>query len=325
MASSCLWSTARSVVQWAILSAVLATVPAFAGQRVDAASPPPTTSSEPGALTMPSAAVTVTDDRGTTHTFGQPVQRIVSLLPSWTETVCAIGACDRLVGVDAYSNFPPRVNDLPRLGGVSDSPVEAIVRLRPDVVLASRRAMATTRLEALGINVLEFEPHSHADLAGVIERIGAVAGQRARAADLQHRLQAGLRAAAARLQPALRGQSVYIEIGAGPYAAGPRSFIGETVAQLGLRNILDASLGPWPRINPEVLLHTQPDWIIAPESIRDSMGRRPGTALLRAWPARTCLIPREYIDAFVRPGPRLADAAAWLADCLNDATMKTAR
>ena len=82
-------------------------------------------------------ALHVTDDRGVAVTFAQTPQRIVSLLPSLTESVCAMEQCQRLVGVDRYSNFPESLKNLPKLGGGMDPNIEAIVALKPDVVLVS--------------------------------------------------------------------------------------------------------------------------------------------------------------------------------------------
>ncbi|RYF62016.1 MAG: ABC transporter substrate-binding protein, partial [Comamonadaceae bacterium] len=76
----------------------------------------------------------ITDDRGVAVRLAQPPQRIVSMLPSLTETVCELGACGRLVGVDRYSNWPGRVRTLPQVGGGLDPNVEAIVALKPDLV-----------------------------------------------------------------------------------------------------------------------------------------------------------------------------------------------
>ncbi|RYY50480.1 MAG: ABC transporter substrate-binding protein, partial [Comamonadaceae bacterium] len=80
-------------------------------------------------------AAPVTDDRGVTVDLKSPPRRVVTLLPSLTETVCELGACDRLVGVDDYSNWPAAVQRLPHVGGLDDAQVERIVALKPDVVL----------------------------------------------------------------------------------------------------------------------------------------------------------------------------------------------
>ena len=96
-------------------------------------------------------ALQVTDDRGVAVTLARPPQRIVSLLPSLTESVCALGACARLVGVDRYSNDPASVQALPKVGGGLDPNIEAIVALRPEVVLLATSSRAASRLESLGL------------------------------------------------------------------------------------------------------------------------------------------------------------------------------
>ncbi len=98
--------------------------------------------------------VQLTDDRGRQITLAQPPQRIVSLLPSLTESVCALGQCARLVGVDRYSNWPGSIAGLPRVGGGIDPSIEAVVALRPDVVLMATSSRAAARLEALGLKVV---------------------------------------------------------------------------------------------------------------------------------------------------------------------------
>jgi len=97
------------------------------------------------------AQITLRDDRGAAVTLLAPPQRIVSLLPSLTESVCALGACAHLVGTDRFSNAPASVIALPKLGGIDDAQIERIVALKPDVVLVSSSARVTDRLEGLGL------------------------------------------------------------------------------------------------------------------------------------------------------------------------------
>lgn len=89
-------------------------------------------------------ALQLTDDRGVTITFAQTPQRIVSMLPSLTESVCALEQCQRLVGVDRYSNYPDSVKRLPMMGGGMDPNIEGIVALKPDVVLVAISSRAAT-------------------------------------------------------------------------------------------------------------------------------------------------------------------------------------
>ena len=100
--------------------------------------------------------------------------RIVSILPSLTEAVCELGHCGRLVGVDRYSNFPASLQKLPQVGGGLDPNIEAIVALKPDVVLMAKSSRAGERLEALGLKVVALEPKTHADVQR-LDRLGGLA------------------------------------------------------------------------------------------------------------------------------------------------------
>ncbi len=263
------------------------------------------------------AATSVTDDRGRAVEFVRPPQRIVSLLPSLTETVCALEACDRLVGVDRFSNWPERVLALPRLGGLEDAQVERIVALKPDLVLAAQSARVIDRLESLGLTVLALEARSLADTRRVLEAVAAALGEPARGAALWQDIDARIAAAAARVPASLRGQRVYFEVAATPYAAGEASFVGETLARLHLRNIVPASLGPFPKLNPEFVVRAQPAIVMASEQNLAEMGRRPGWGALNALrERRQCGFAPARYDILVRPGPRLGEAAESIADCL---------
>lgn len=265
------------------------------------------------------AAITVTDDRGQAVTLAAPAQRIVSLLPSLTESVCALGACARLVGVDRYSNEPPAVRGLPRLGGGLDPSLEAIVALKPDLVLAAGSTRGLDRLQALGLRVVALEPRTHADQQRVFAVLAPLLGQPpAAAAQAWQRIDEGVTATAAALPVALRGQRVFVEVGSGPYAASESSFIGETLARLGLRNVVPGSLGPFPRLNPEFVVRADPDLIVIADEDAGSLAARPGWDRLRAVrEGRVCTFTPAQSDTLVRPGPRLLDAARLLADCVR--------
>jgi iron complex transport system substrate-binding protein len=246
-----------------------------------------------------------------------PAQRIVSLLPSLTETVCALNACNRLVGVDRYSNWPASVKALPQLGGLEDTQIERLVALKPDLVLAVGAARAIDRLEALGITVMALEPQSLADTQRVLDKVAQALGDRAAGLAAWQRIDARITAAAARVPASLRGKKVYFEVAAAPYAAGTASFVGETLARLGLGNVVPASLGSFPQLNPEFVVRAQPDIVMASARALAEMPARPGWAALTALQThRSCGFPAERWDPLVRPGPRLAEAAEILADCL---------
>lgn len=263
------------------------------------------------------APINVTDDRGKPVALPAPPQRIVTLLPSLTETVCALGACPRLVGTDRFSNWPAAVVALPKLGGLEDAQLERIVALKPDVVLAAASARVVDRLEALGVAVLALEPKSLADTRRVIGKVAAVLGMPDAAEPLWAGIEVRMQAAAARVPAALRGKRVYFEVASAPYAAGAVSFIGETLDRLGLANAVPAALGPFPKLNPEYVVRAQPDIVMASERNLAEMGRRPGWSTLVALrEQRQCGFPTVRYELIIRPGPRLGEAADALADCL---------
>ena len=225
---------------------------------------------------MPSAqAVTVLDDRQQKVQIAQAPQRIVSLLPSLTETVCALKQCHKLVGLDRYSNWPESVRPLPRMGGGLDPSIEAVLAQRPDLVLMATSARGAERFQALGLTVLVLEPRTHADVQRVLHTVAQVLGvPKAQSDAVWRQIDAGVMAAAQSLPPQAKGQKIYVEVSPAPYGASESSFIGETLARLGMRNILPASLGPFPKINPEFVVRAQPDVIMAGDSSRASMARQ---------------------------------------------------
>ncbi|WP_042423639.1 ABC transporter substrate-binding protein [Comamonas granuli] len=264
--------------------------------------------------------VQVTDDRGRTVQLARTPQRIVSLLPSLAETVCALDQCHRLVGVDRYTNWPDSVRKLPQVGGGLDPNIEAVVALRPDVVLMATSSRAAARLEALGIPVVALEPKTHADVQRVLGKMGQLLGVQD-AQRVWRATDAGVRAAAQSLPPAARGARVYFEVNPGPYGAGPGSFIGETLTRLGARNILPDTLGPFPKLNPEFVVRANPDLIMVGARSAEGLAARPGWSALRALrEQRLCVFSPEQSDVLIRPGPRMAEAARLMAACLAEKT-----
>ncbi|MBP6493076.1 MAG: ABC transporter substrate-binding protein [Rhodoferax sp.] len=263
-------------------------------------------------------ALLVTDDRGIVVTFAQSPQRIVSVLPSLTETVCELGQCPRLVGADRYSNYPDRVRTLPKVGGGLDPNIEAIIALKPDVVLLATSSPAAARLESLGIKVVALEPKSYADARRVLEIVGKLLDV-ADAQRVWRAMDAGVSAAAQSIPERARNARVYFEVNSAPYAAGESSFIGETLTRLGARNIVPAALGPFPKINPEFVVRANPDVIMVGDATFVGMAQRPGWAGMPAIKAkRICVFTPEQSDIMVRPGPRMAEAARLMAECLKD-------
>ena len=267
---------------------------------------------------FPVQAVEVVDDRGFRTTLPHAPQRIVSLLPSLTESICELGYCQRLVGVDRYSNFPLSMQSLPQLGGGLDPNIEAIVALKPDVVVMAASSRAGERLRALGLQVVALEPKTHADVQRVLRKLG----QLLEAPDVDkiwRAIDVGVSAAAQSIPPSARGKRVYFEVNPGPYGAGETSFIGETLTRLGAKNIIPAKLGPFPTLNPEFIVRANPDIIMVGDSSSAAMLQRPGWPAMRAVrEQRMCAFSPAQSNVLVRPGPRMAEAARLMATCLSE-------
>jgi iron complex transport system substrate-binding protein len=273
-------------------------------------------------------ALQVIDDRSVTVSFVQSPQRIVSLLPSLTESLCALGQCQRLVGVDRYSNYPASVDKLPKLGGGIDPNIEAVVALRPDVVLLAVSSRAHERLTALGIKVVALEPKTHNDVKRVLQTLGVLLDipEAQGAQRVWHLIDAGVTAAAQSIPAKLQSNKVYYEVNHGPYAASESSFIGQTLIRLGVKNIVPATLGPFPKLNPEFVVRANPDVIMVGVSDELGMADRPGWATIRAIrEQRVCKFTPDVSDVLVRPGPRMAEAARIMAQCLVDKAPVTKR
>lgn len=263
------------------------------------------------------AAIKVTDDRGASVELAQPARRVVSLLPSLTETICSLGACERLVAVDRWSNWPASVQGLPRAGGLEDADLEVIVSHRPDLVVAAPSTRVAERLRRLGITVVELDAESLGDVRRVTQVLGRLLGRETQALQLWTGLQAELAHARRTLPASVQGTRVYMEVGSTPYAASEASFIGELLAGLGAVNVVPGTLGPFPQINPEFVVRADPALIIVAQADAPLLAARPGWAALSAVrERRVCAVASVDFEVMVRPGPRLGAAARSLARCL---------
>ena len=270
------------------------------------------------AVALPASAVEVKDDLGHTTVLAAPPQRLISLLPSLTETVCELGACARLVGVDRYSNFPAQVNALPKLGGLDDTNVELIAALKPDLVLLAVSSRVADRLRALGLKVVALEPRSYQDVQRVLNTVGQLLGVPDAQRVWRH-IEAGVAAAASSVPAQARGMRVYYEVANGIWAAGPVSFMGETLTRLGAANIIPTELGPFPKINPEFVVKANPALIMVGARGAQGLAERPGWPQIDAVKrGRICVFKPEEGDILARPGPRMAEAAQIMARCLRE-------
>jgi iron complex transport system substrate-binding protein len=266
-------------------------------------------------LAVFAAPVSVVDDRGIVVVFNKSPQRVISLLPSLTESVCALGKCSVLVGVDRFSNWPKSLDTLPRLGGIADANIEGIVRLKPDLVLVEKSSPLIARLQSLGIPVMAFDVQSMADVQRTLRKLDMVLGSNESDA-VWERIQLDIARANRALSPSQKAARVYFEVNAAPFAAGKTSFIGELLDRLGMQNIATEKMGAFPKINPEFVVQARPDLIMTTEASAKQLAQRPGWKSIPAiQDNRICFFSAAQADVLVRPGPRMGEAAALIADC----------
>lgn len=262
--------------------------------------------------------LSVVDDRGVVVVFDKPPQRLISLLPSLTESVCALGKCSSLVGIDRFSNWPKSIQDLPKLGGMGDINIERIVQLKPDVVLLEKASPVIARLNSLGIRTFALDIKSMSDEERALQKLDLVLGT-SESARVWNQIQQTILRASKQLPSRVTGISVYFEVNPAPFAAGSASFIGEILAQLGLVNIIPKSLGPFPKINPEFVVQAKPDVILLTESTTADIQKRPGWGSIPAVAKnRICSFTTDQNDVLVRPGPRMGEAALLISQCIQE-------
>jgi iron complex transport system substrate-binding protein len=210
------------------------------------------------------------------------------------------------------------VKGLPQVGGIDDANIERIVALRHDLVLLRPRSRAAEPLERLGIKVLALDAKTHADMRRVMETVARATGRPGAGEAFWRKLDAGLDAARERVPAAWRGRRVYFEVHGGMAAASESSFIGETLARLGLANAVPGTLGPFPRMSPEFVVRADPDVLMIPALGEISaMAGRPGWSAMSAIQrGRVCSFASARFDLMMRPGPRLDEAADAIVGCL---------
>lgn len=264
---------------------------------------------------------TVVDELGATVTLEVAPQRIVAMIPSHSELVCALAACERLVGVDDFSNHPEAVMALPHLGSAFSPNLEALVALEPDLVLVDEYSGIAEALAQLGIPVYAGTAQTLPELFALFETVGAMLDREDEAALLSGRVRgtiAGVGIVLGDREPV----EVYYELDATPYSVGPGSFIGGLLALAGGATIVPADVGDFPQLDPEFVVASDPERIVladAPfgESLA-TLRQRPGWASLSAVEGGAVIeLTQAQVDVLNRAGPRIGEAVRLLAELLH--------
>lgn len=276
-------------------------------------------------ITAP-AALSFTDGLGREVTLDGPAQRIVSLAPSNTEILFAIGAGDQVVGRDQLSDYPEAAKNVTDVGSTFQAlNTELIVSLQPDLVLAAEinTPEQVKQLEDLGLTVYYLKnPHTLEEMYGNLEIVAQLTGHESEAAALIESLKARVAAVDEKIAPISSRPSVFYEMDATdpakPYTAGKGTFITQLIERAGGYNIA-SDLEEYPQMSLEQVVAADPAFIILGDArygiSPESVAQRPGWENLTAVKNGNVLPFND--DLVSRPGPRLVDALEELAKLLK--------
>ena len=304
-----------------LLSACAPAPSSTPGSTVAASLSPSAVPSDP-----PAYPVTLSDDTGRSVTLEAEPERIVSLAPSNTEIVCALDACDRIVGVTDFDDYPPQVADVAKVVTMAQVDVEAVVAAEPDLVIAAGNELTPTavieQLTDLGLAVMTIYPESLDEIYADIELVGRALDRadaaRALVEDMESRVTA-VQTAVADLEPPRTFYEVGVFEGA-IYTAGDGSFLASLIDTAGGEPITGDPLST--SIQLEDLVAADPELILLgdasydPSITAESVAARPGWETMTAV-ADGRVVPVAEDIVITRPGPRIVDGLEALARAIH--------
>jgi iron complex transport system substrate-binding protein len=258
--------------------------------------------------------LTLTDNIDREVTLKSEPERVVSLLPSNTEILFAVGAGEQVVGVTSYCNYPEEATTREQVGGITSKSlnVESIVALEPDLVLASgSQSEIIPILEESGLTVIVLEPATFDDIFANIELVGQVTGHTHEATALVNELRQRVETVVATVSAADTQPTVFYEVWHDPLmTGGPNTFIGQLITMAGGKSIFADVEEDWPQVSTEVVVERNPAVILGPDSHGDEL--TPEKITTRAGWENIAAVQNGQIyllngDAVSRPGPRLVD------------------
>jgi iron complex transport system substrate-binding protein len=260
----------------------------------------------------------VTDSRGKKITFDKAPKKIISLLPSDTEIIYALGDGDKLIAVDTYSNYPAAATKKTQLGSGDKMSIEAIIGMKPDLVILGEMAQTQDQfkqLEDAGIKIVVTQADNVADTYKVIEMVGKTLNKEAKATEIV----SGMKSDFEKIKKEVRGKTpkkVYIEISPLQYklwSCGKGTFQDELLTLVGAKNIF-SDISSWKEVSEEQVISRNPEIIITTvssmndttNSVAEIEGRANWNKIDAVKNGKVFLTDS---DAIQRPGPRLVEAA----------------
>jgi iron complex transport system substrate-binding protein len=270
----------------------------------------------------PPAFREVVDELGRTVRIPQPVRRIVSLSPSSTETIYALGLQDRLVGDTDYCNYPLDAQKKTKVGGAINPSLEVIASLHPDLVLVTKlnRLETAQSLAELGIPSYATDPHTVADILSSIKTLADVLGVPESGASVAEDMQRRLNDLQHRIGDLPPIRVLFVVWTQPLISTGQHTFLADALRHAGAVSIVNSSQD-WPQVNLEEVVKLQPDFLVFAESQPgDSSREVEKLATLPGWKIVHAIRDRRYAvisDAVNRPAPRIVSAIEQLARQLH--------
>ncbi len=260
--------------------------------------------------------ITIVDDLGSRYEFKEPLKRVVSLAPSITEIIFALGEDSKLVGVTNFCDYPEGARNKTKIGDFFNPNVEEIIKLKPDAVIGVKGVQDSLikTMKDRKIPVLVFDSTSLEDLASDIEKIGRLFGNNKKALKVADEIRSINR----KYSPT--GKKVFLEINAQPIiTAGKNTFISDAIRAAGGVNAGDAIGADYPVVNVEKIVEINPQIYLISKSLGvkpEDVYKRPGFENLECVKKKKVFV-LENDDIIFRPGPRIVEGVNYLHEIIE--------
>lgn len=264
--------------------------------------------------------IEITDDFGKVITLEKPAEKIVSLAPSHTEILFAIGAGEKVVGVTTADDYPEEVKEIEKVGGFDGWNLEMIISLEPDLVLnyGPGSEEDNKRLEEAGIVVAGFMPETIDEVINTIEKIGILTGNNDKAKEVVEEMKSERDEIISKVKD-LGTKRVFYEVYNDPLmTAGPGSFIDELITLAGGENIAKDADSPYPQYDVEKLIEKNPEVYLIPNdstTTLETLKERPGFENIDA--IKNSQVYSLDANIVSRPGPRIIEGLKEIAKAIH--------
>jgi iron complex transport system substrate-binding protein len=315
------WSVrTRDLSLFAIVTLLLHLLPGAADVSAQATPVAVTCAATPLAAEPTAFPLTITDDAGRQVTIERLPTRIVSIAPSNTEVLFALGLDERIVGVDSFSTYPPEAGEKPQVGSYLEPDLERVAAAEPDLILATEAHAGTVlpELDALGLPTVVIEPKDLDEVFSGMLLVGTITDESTRAQQVVCALQARVDAVVDTVADAPRPR-VFFELSPDLYTAGPGSYIDDLITRAGGVNVAAGAAEMWPQLSAEAVVSADPEVILLADHeagiTAEQVAARPGWQEMSA--VRQGRIVTLTSDLVARPGPRVVDGLEAIAAALH--------